>query len=150
MEKETYRLINTGLAGKKALEILQSVEGQLSDGMWENSPRMDGYWRFSSILEQDGKIFIQISNLTREIVPEKRYNLATRRFKTRNKIIPNLFSKMTDEKVKNWFANKIKAIVKEEYPTGWGKSEDICLEYLSYKETITPMDALTVYNTLKA
>ncbi len=34
---------------QKTAMCVQSVNGQLSDGIWENSPRMDRYWRFLDV-----------------------------------------------------------------------------------------------------
>lgn len=37
---------------KEELAYLYSVMGQLSDGMWENSPRMEPYWICNSLTEE--------------------------------------------------------------------------------------------------
>ena len=39
------RRISTGLKGQAALNILDGLMGQLSDGIWENSSKMEPYWR---------------------------------------------------------------------------------------------------------
>ena len=54
--EQKKRLINTGLRGATQKDILASVLGQLSDGWWENSPRMDPYWKHAKIVEENGKV----------------------------------------------------------------------------------------------
>ena len=39
------RTIKTGLS-KKYKDMLDAVIGQMSDGYWENTPMMRGYWKF--------------------------------------------------------------------------------------------------------
>ena len=39
------RIIKTGLS-KKYKDMLDAVIGQMSDGYWENTPMMRGYWEF--------------------------------------------------------------------------------------------------------
>ena len=39
------RRISTGLKGQAAFNILDGLMGQLSDGIWENSPKMEPYWK---------------------------------------------------------------------------------------------------------
>ena len=50
-----FRIIHTGLCGKLADEILRSIEGQLSDGYWENSPMMEKYWKNEYVLRMDNE-----------------------------------------------------------------------------------------------
>lgn len=89
------RIIETGLENTKVNnEILASVIGQMSDGIWENSSRLNGYWAFSSI--KDGNIAIS----------EDRWDYYTN--------ARNPYRQMTDDKIKEFFANKIKQIVKRE------------------------------------
>ena len=88
-----YR-IETGLKGKKYCDILKSVMGQLSDGIWENRSAMNKYWQNQAI-EQDenGNVYIISSSY--------------------------LFENPTD--CKKFFARKIKQIVKIE--RDWGSDE---------------------------
>lgn len=68
---------------------------------------------------------------------------------------------MTDEKVKNFFANKIKQIIKIEESNlkefynntskdlSWRKDNQQKCGYMGYKETITVADAYAACKTLK-
>ena len=51
-------VVKTGLSAsdKKAKEILNSVIGQMSDGIWENSPGYSRYWKNIDIGEEDGEM----------------------------------------------------------------------------------------------
>ena len=134
-------------ADDKVIEaILESVIGQLSDGIWENSPAMNKYWVGMSIQDND----ILVSDNFTVSYCKTRYN--------------NPFFNMPDEKVKSWFADKLKAIVKhEEKDSGgknWWKRDNMQeLDYLSrmYKDeegviktrTVTVADAYKVYDRLK-
>ena len=134
-------------AEDKVIEaILESVIGQLSDGIWENSPAMNKYWVGMQIQNND----ILVSDNFTVSFCKTRYN--------------NPFFNMPDEKIKSWFADKLKAIVKhEEKDSGgknWWKRDNMQeLDYLSrmYKDeegviktrTVTVADAYKVYDRLK-
>ena len=75
--------------------MISSVLGQLSDGMWENSTRMTGYWAWA-----------EYDHETNDIVIDSRDNYYTADYK-------NPYSRMSDEGVKKFFANKIKQLVRE-------------------------------------
>lgn len=83
--------IKTGLTGQTNGDILYGVMGQLSDGLWENSRRMETYWKNMDIVEDGGEWCIQ--------VPDHFY------------VYWNMSN--DEQEVKNWFANKIKQVVKE-------------------------------------
>ena len=59
---EFERVIETELTSNKDYEILNSVLGQLSDGIWENSPRMNKYWLNISTEFIDGKVYIIVNH----------------------------------------------------------------------------------------
>ena len=88
------RIIDTGLTGPIQKDILASIMGQLSDGYWENSPRMEQYWRNANVQERDGKVVLVI----------------------RKHAFP--YYAMSDDQIKQWFAKKIKFIIKEEFGKG--------------------------------
>ena len=142
------RIVETSFnADDKVIEaILESVIGQLSDGIWENSPAMTKYWAGMYIQDND----ILVSDNFCVSYCKTKYN--------------NPFFNMPDEKVKSWFADKLKAIVKhEEKDSGgknWWKRDNMQeLDYLSrmYKDeegviktrTVTVADAYKVYDRLK-
>lgn len=129
MEQE-YRMIDTGLRGPIQKDILASVMGQLSDGRWQNSPRMEQYWRNADVVEQGGKVYLQIR--------------------------PHSFPyyAMSDAEILQWFGKKIKILIKEEF----GKSREVWnrtntkqkTDYLSHKypSQTTVADCYYAYDTL--
>jgi len=138
-----YRSVPTGLTGKKNFEILSSVIGQLSDGMWENSPRMESYWRFLNIAMADGeKVVIRVKNKTSE-------------FTYRKKWVYNKLYHESPEMICKWFADKVKAIVKADLGQNQGKNlwkrdnTERVLNYLGYHEKLTVADAYNAYDILK-
>lgn len=144
------RKIKTNLeATNKNYEILDSVLGQMSDGIWENSPVVEGYWRFATIEKSDdNKIVIAVSTIYGTNYHD-------------NKCLKNRFADMTDDKVKVYFANKIKQIVKMEESIlkefynntskdlSWRKDNQQKCGCMGYKETITVADAYAACKTLK-
>ena len=137
---EFERVIETELTSNKDYEILNSVLGQLSDGMWENSPRMNKYWLNISTEFIDGKVYI--------IVNHQSY------IRHYNQCIVNPFYNMDDFNIKFWFATKIKQIVKQEEKdnkaSSWWKRTNLReLAYLGYNEKITVADAYKLYDLLK-
>lgn len=137
---EFERVIETELTSNKDYEILNSVLGQLSDGMWENSPRMNKYWLNISTEFIDGKVYI--------IVNHQSYICHCKQS------IVNPFYNMDDFNIKFWFATKIKQIVKQEEKdnkaSSWWKRTNLReLAYLGYKEKITVADTYKLYDFLK-
>lgn len=115
--------IYTDLYGKENYDILASVIGQLSDGIWENSPSCNKYWRNSDIeIDESGEVVI---------------NTASWLFKS-------------EEDAKKYFANKIKEIVKREqeyYPNiDWSRMCDTILCYFHGNTTVAK--AYFAYDTL--
>ena len=139
--KNDCRLIQTGLYGNINLAILESVIGQLSDGMWENSPRMEGYWRFACIAKdtETNEVFILVSNR----FAEYRWNKNTY----------NSFKAKTEVEIKDWFANKIKQIIKQEikdWPSKdfqWKRDCEIESDYMH--DGVKVSDCYKAYDKLK-
>lgn len=140
MEKK-LRIIETGLdeRNKKYNEILRSVIGQLSDGMWENCNRYNGYWTYDEATGKDNKIIVssepyEYRNWTRKYI--------------------NPYHKMTDKEIRKFFANKIKYLVKAELKSNYEYdiAEEIFKKY-SLEEYcrmyITPLDHEEEYNKAK-
>lgn len=131
------RKVNLGIdvtsdTANKDLDILDSVTGQLSDGIWENTPSQYRYWRNMDYEQHDNKI-----------------NFATN---TRN--YQNPFNNKDDKQVKEYLANKIKQIAKiemeDDHSKGsWDRNNNNKLEYLSYNEDVTVADAYNLYDRLK-
>lgn len=135
--------IGTGLFSKIAKEICDSVIGQLSDGMWENSPSMEKYWKFAHIKRNSaGEVVIVVSS---KFGKPDYYS---------RKTIPNGFYGMSASDVKEFFAKKIKHIAKEELKDnniadGWDRHNTLTSsDYLSYHEKITMAHIYYVYEHL--
>lgn len=118
--------INTGIpATKKRLEIIGSVIGQMSDGIWENTRSMEKYWKSLGYeAGTDGNIWLE----------DRGYVCAD---------------------VKEFFANKIKQIIKIEAQDNpnegieWSRSCTKLTSYLNYYEAITVGDCYELYELLK-
>ena len=154
---EKFRFIYTGVTDALHGEILRSIEGQLSDGYWENSIAMEKYWKNENVIFDDEKNEFVIA------VPEKsgewkmepyRYSYREQRMLKRNKWYGNPFHEMSDEKILNWFATKIKQLVKAEeksnYGTNWWKENpERELDYLGYDSIVKVQDCKNLYKILK-
>lgn len=118
-------VINTGVkANSKFMEILNSVIGQMSDGIWENTRSMEKYWKSLNVRTNEAGM-IEI---------EDRYNVCS------NPV--------------EFMANKIKQIIKIEIEDGYSKLEwsrtcSACPSYIGYHETITVGDCYELYELLK-
>ena len=127
MMHNTTKLIHTKLYSKAAYEIISSVFGQLSDGYWENSPRMGKYWRYNHAKRSaDGEVVISVEN---------NWN--------------NGFSEMSDDQILSWIADKIKFLAKDEDKVWKRNAVDNQLDYLSYDENVSTADAYLTYEILK-
>lgn len=143
-EDKKERLIPIGLTDNKSKDVINAVIGQMSDGMWENSPGMERYWKFADGLDDKGNIVVYDGYERRD-----RYNGIDRYGITKYK--PHwsysAFSKMDDTAVKRFFAAKIKQIVKEE-GLEWNRNNTEHCEYLDYNSGVTVRDAYRVYDRL--
>jgi len=124
---------------KEELAYLDPVMGQLSDGMWENSPRMDPYWICNS--------------LTGEGIEMEPFNNTFGR-----KTYSNPLYDMSDIEVRNWFADKLKAVVKQWLKDrgrhslagdeeDWSRVNNDEVDYLRDGQTVA--SAYKVYDSLK-
>lgn len=122
------RNIATGLSGQVNNAILNSVIGQMSDGMWENSPTMRKYWAHCDIIKENGQLFIAVDDAW-----------------------DSGFYNKTSEWVRNFFAGKIKQIAYEETEgKRWTMEDETELDYLSRIESkVTVAQAYKAYATLK-
>lgn len=131
------RRIDTGLKTDLDMAILDAVLGQLSDGMWENSPMMDKYWPYIEIEKRGGKVYLDISDSYRK------YDYPR-----------NGFMDMDDATIKTWLAKKLKAVIKEE-GLDWKRDNAETTDFLSTdwrlpsKEEATVADCYYVYEVLR-
>lgn len=143
MPIENPRIINTPFYSNKAKEVLSSVLGQMSDGIWENSGRMNKYWRFAEIkVAPNNRVYIEIENVSGKSNYDHRWT-------------ENGFSRMTDEEVLQFFANKVKYIMQLELKDdnitdGWKRDNtEFMSSYLNYHEDISVAEVYCIYDILK-
>lgn len=142
-------VINTGLTDSASLNVLRSVLGQLSDGMWENSRKAERYWPFAEAEMVDGNVCIVISNDIYKGHGQYRYT---------NGFFHDLA--MDPDRIKKYFARKIKAVVREnakDYPDAGIRCTakcEVALDYMSDYDNdeneIRACDAHKVVKALKA
>ena len=156
---EKFRFIYTGVTDPLHGEILRSIEGQLSDGYWENSIAMEKYWKNENVIFDDEKneFVIAVPKKSGEWKMEPyRYSYREQRMLKRNKWYGNPFHEMSDEKILSWFATKIKQLVKAEekdnygYGTNWwNENPERELGYLGYDSVVKVQDCKNLYKILK-
>jgi hypothetical protein len=139
-----FREIYTPFFSNKADEILRSVLGQLSDGLWENTRGYTKYWvNFNVERRANGQVYFLVN---------ENYDKAFGR-----DYYINPFREMSDTQFLNWVAAKLKAVIAAEFKDnaipsrdGW-KRNNTTFEsaYLSYNEKITVADIYVVYDWLK-
>lgn len=133
------RIVDSGLENTPVNNaILNSVIGQISDGIWENTPGMDKYWY---PLEIEGV------NIVIDSSPYVGYEHNSR----------NPYNEMDDSEVRKFFANKIKRIAQEylndnnmnPFASFNADNEEECT-YLSREEIVTIGDAYKAYTQMKS
>lgn len=135
------RIVHTGLKMKAARDICNAIIGQMSDGYWENSPRMVKYWLFvKTDVASDGEVVFKI---------DSRYAMDWCR-----KHVHNAFLNMRNSQVLEFFQKKIKFIVgkelKESGMTLRNADDSIQTIWLAYQDDITVKDVKEVIRTLQA
>ena len=133
------RIVETGLSGDLGKEIIDSIIGQMSDGIWENAPYMEYYWPNVDATD-NGDIEVSTD--------------WTSKWNQRE----NKFRNMSDPEVRKFFANKLKAIVQEylndtnqnPYTNFNADNEEVC-SYLGghVVSDITVGQAYEAYNILR-
>lgn len=129
------------LGNKVRAEVISSVLGQLSDGIWENSGRMDKYWKFADV---DG------TNLD---ISDEMYDNSYSYY--RNPVRNGFYGK-SEKEIKDWFANKAKQVVKiwaDDYGLGdvWDRNNTDVVTYMGGHGVpkITVADVYECYDFLK-
>ncbi len=137
------RIVHTSLYSQIAYDALESVMGQLSDGYWENSPRMQKYWSFADIgRAADGEVVIEVDTAGKVWVDR------TWRYYS------NPYAEMTDIEILKFFANKMKAVAKVEMKDKnagdqWRRDSGMELHYLSQWSELAVSEVYCVYEALK-
>lgn len=121
-------------------DILDSVLGQMSDGIWENSPAMDKMWSNMDFQQLHDKIVMA--------TPEGYVNWNNTWGRN------NGWYGKTDEEVRNYLARKIKQVIKTEQEDGgikgkWSRDNTEVSDYLTRNKPITVADAYELYDLLK-
>ena len=140
---EGNRVVKTNLKGEDQYEILSSVLGQCSDGIWENNAYMEPYWQFCNVVlnPDTDQVEIAVSSTKQQLSWYKR------------SWIKNPYTEMTNQEIRNWFARKIKTIINIEAKDNnmvlsFSKKNEYKMLYLgTYNNTVS--EAVEVYNTLR-
>lgn len=111
------RVIKTGLS-KKYKDMLDAVIGQMSDGYWENTPMMRGYWKFVTTGISEDEVTLEVDEMSGA--------------RDGDRHIENRFYGMSDDAVKKFFADKIKFLIKEEGLGKWDRGNESETDFLSY------------------
>lgn len=126
------RTVNTGFSDtEKGAKILSRVFGQMSDGIWEESNAITGYWLCAHI-NNNGDL--QIATTYRS--PETYYKCK------------NPYKKMSDAAIRSYFANKIKQIAKINLKDNYeaGVRRNILTKYGLEDSWLVPEDKINEYN----
>lgn len=134
---EKPALIDIGVpdSDNVSYDIMDSVMGQMSDGMWENSRAVEKYWRNANITKKDGTIGIKVNTAS---------SWANQ----------SPYGGMSDEEIRGYFAKKIKAVVKAELEDNqsgeWSRDNETPLQYLSRgnRKPVRVKDAYKLYDHL--
>lgn len=134
---ENPELVDIGVpdTDNVSYDIMDSVMGQMSDGMWENSRAVEKYWRNANITKKDGTIGIKVNTAS-------------------SWANPSPYSGMSDEEIRGYFAKKIKAVVKQELEDNqsgeWSRDNETELQYLSRsnRKPVRVKDAYKLYDHL--
>ena len=129
------RIIKTGL-GLHYKDMLNSVIGQMSDGYWENTPMMRGYWKFVKTGTSGNEVTLNVDEVGWTLDGDRR--------------IENRFYGMSDDAVKKFFADKIKFLIKEEGLGKWDRGNENETDFLSYgNPSYRVKDCYYAYEVLK-
>ena len=128
------RIIKTGL-GPRYRDMLDAVIGQMSDGYWENTPMMRGYWKFVTTGTSGNEVTLNVDTASGARDGDRR--------------VENRFYGMSDDAVKKFFADKIKFLIKEEGLGKWARDNEETTDYLSYSDPYRVKDCYYAYEVLK-
>ena len=102
--KESGQTLATPLEGEVESDVISSVMGQLSDGIWENSPAMESYWRMCEPFRaDDGKTYMRVSKKVDYL--DYTDHRGYRHWKN------NKYATMSNAGVRNFWGNKVKQVV---------------------------------------
>ena len=132
-EAENTHLVDLGLDAKFK-DMIDAVFYQMRYGYWKNSPRMRGYWEFATPILKGNKVYLEIDN-----AHLKNDGAGT---------VYNLWDGMPDARVKQFLADKIKFLVKEE-GLKWDRGNTYTTDYLSYSDPYSVNDCYYAYELLK-
>ena len=126
------RTVNTGFPdAEKGVKILSHVLGQMSDGIWEESNAITGYWLCAHI-NSDGNLQIATTYGS----PESYHKCK------------NPYRKMNDNAIRSYFANKIKQVVRTNLKNNYeaGIYHDVLTKHGLEDRCIIPAEKICEYN----
>ena len=132
---ETSR-VHTELFTDIAKDAIDSVFGQLSDGIWENSHQMEQYWQFAHV-ERDlnGEVVIVVDKITGKIHGHG----------SNCKWTSNAFAEMTDNRVLEFLGKKLREIANIEFKDKDLKPDHSSQRTMEYLTRNTPITAEMAY-----
>ena len=116
--------------------ILDDLVGQLSDGMWENTPAMTKYWINMHFDDSSGELVLKTNPQMQEYGGKYYTN--------------PFYTKLGGDvsRIREWLANHLKVLVKDEVgDKGWDRTNEQELDYFSQGTTVAMVYA--VYDILK-
>lgn len=137
------RLVNDNIkvGDPSPMTILDDLTGQLSDGKWENSPRMERYWLHMEFAGETGEIVLRTP---------KGGTTWLGRYVENPFLAPREIGKGMEGdpmKVRTWLAKHLKALVQDEVgAAGWSRDNETELDYFSKGTTVAMVYA--VYDVL--
>lgn len=145
------RSVKVGPTNDKDRTIFESIQGQMSDGLWENSPKMVPYWKNSRGLDEKGDISVNADNFYQD------YKYRNTRHGQEKYPIGkyNPYAGLDDQGIRDLYANRLRTILKNEskyYPGGkFSKGDQTVSRFLSRgkEKEVTYGDAYDLYQRLK-
>lgn len=137
---------------EKDKAILESVIGQMSDGMWENSRQMEKYWRGMTFSQdKDGQVTLRHVSSYNERV-QRWIGGRNGSVYSWDEAKPSGYNRMGSREAREFLAKKIKQIVdaerKENPSVGkWRADNNNALDYMH--KGVTVADAYSLYKRLK-
>ena len=147
-DEDVAKKVNPDVDGNPSpWSILDDLRGQLSDGKWENSPRMEKFWNYFNLEDVGGELNLKVP--TKHIEDYNHYKRGGSLY------ITNGFLDKYDglggdpKKIREWLANHIKMVVQDEVgKAGWKRDNEMRLDYFDIGTTVAMVYA--VYDILKA
>lgn len=148
-EKRSLGISTRDETAAKDKAVLDGVIGQLSDGIWENSPSMEKYWNGMTLSQDErGNVELRFNRLITERVPRWRRGHIEYDYKYKR----SGYGDMDDRQTRAFLAGKIRSVInteRKDYPSlgKWSADNQNTSVYLG--RDVTVADAYSLYKRLK-